>query len=545
MSVFGSYWRLLRGNPALARLLAGEFISGIGDWLYMVAILVVVYADSQSAVLLGVVGAARVLPFLLLSVPAGIIVDRYDRRLVLLVTDVARGLLMVLLAVLVTLDAPVLAVVAASIVAASFAVFFGPAISAYLPTLVDEDELGPANSAWATLDSIAFIIGPAVAGILIAVGGLSLAFLLNAVSFGVVAAVLWRLPPARPAAQAAPSASDAGLSGATEGSWGKVGRRLAGPFLLDSATSLVGGGLGVLTVVIAIDVIGAGEEGTGFLNAATGVGGVIAGLAAGALLARSLGLPLLLGGGVSALGLVGLAVSPQLLPAMVAIGVAVGGLLLLDVVTTTLVQRAVPDALRGRVMGTLQTSSALFMAGGSLGLPVLAGVIGVGPVLIGSGVIVAVVCVAALALAGREAEAEPIDPERASVLELPIFAGLPVPRLEAAARAMARVEVAAGDVVVRQGDPADRFYVIRDGAFAVTQSGARGRRPRRLRILEAGDVFGEIGLLRSSPRTATVTARTEGVLLALDGEQFLELVGSGPGLSTRLLDLYRGALVRR
>lgn len=545
MSAFGPYWRLLRGNPALGRLLVGEFISGIGDWLYMVAILVVVYAESQSAVLLGVVGAARVLPFLLLSVPAGIIVDRYDRRLVLLVTDVARGLLMVLLGVLVTIDAPVLAVVAASIAAASFAVFFGPAISAYLPTLVDEDELGPANSAWATLDSIAFIIGPAVAGVLIAVGGLGLAFLLNAVSFGVVAAVLWRLPPARPAAQAAPSASDAGSSGATEGRRRKVGRRLAGPFLLDSATSLVGGGLGVLTVVIAIDVIGAGEEGTGFLNAATGVGGVIAGLAAGALLARSLGLPLLLGGGVSALGLVGLALSPQLLPAMVAIGVAVGGLLLLDVVTTTLVQRAVPDALRGRVMGTLQTSSALFMAGGSLGLPVLAGVIGVGPVLVGSGVIVAVVCVAALALAGREADAEPIDPERASVLELPIFAGLPVPRLEAAARAMARVEVAAGDVVVRQGDPADRFYVIGDGTFAVTQSGPRGGRPRRLRILEAGDVFGEIGLLRSSPRTATVTARTRGVLLALDGEQFLELVGSGPGLSTRLLDLYRGALVRR
>jgi len=544
VSAFGSYCRLLRGNPALGRLLAGEFISGIGDWLYMVAILVVIYAESQSAVLLGVVGAARVLPYIVLSVPAGIIVDRYDRRLVLLVTDVARGFLMVLLAVLVTIDAPVLAVVGASIVAASFSVFFGPAITAYLPTLVDEDELGPANSAWATLDSIAFIIGPAVAGVLIAVGGLGLAFLLNAASFAVVAVVLWRLPPARPVAERASDVADGASADTAGGRVRHVGRRLAGPFLLDSATSLVGGGLGVLTVVIAIDVIGAGEEGTGFLNAATGAGGVMAGLAAGALLARSLGVPLLLGGGISALGLVGLAVSPQLLPAMVAIGVAVGGLLLLDVVTTTLVQRAIPDALRGRVMGALQTSSALFMAGGSLGLPILAEVVGVGPVLIGSGGVVALVCVCALALAGREAEAEPIDAERTAVLQLPIFAGLPAPRLEAAARAMQRVAVASGDVVVREGDRADRFYVIREGAFAVTQSGARGGTANRLRTLAQGDVFGEIGLLRGSPRTATVTARGEGVLLALDGERFLELVTAGPGLSTRLLDLYRGALVR-
>ena len=84
----------------------GEFISGIGDWLYLVAILVVVYAESNSPVLLGIVGAARILPYVLLSVPAGIVADRFDRRMVLLVTDVARGLLMLVLAAAVMLDAP-------------------------------------------------------------------------------------------------------------------------------------------------------------------------------------------------------------------------------------------------------------------------------------------------------------------------------------------------------------------------------------------------------------------------------------------------------
>jgi len=99
VNLLGIYVELFRRNRALARLLAGEFISGIGDWLYLVAILVVVYAESRSPVLLGIVGAARILPYVILSIPAGIVADRFDRRMVLLVTDVARGILMLLLVV--------------------------------------------------------------------------------------------------------------------------------------------------------------------------------------------------------------------------------------------------------------------------------------------------------------------------------------------------------------------------------------------------------------------------------------------------------------
>lgn len=545
MILLRTYLNLFRRNRALARLLAGEFVSGIGDWLYLVAILVVVYAASESAVLLGVVGAARILPYIVLSVPAGMVVDRFDRRMVLLVTDVARGLLMLVLAALALADASVILIVAVSILAACFSTFFGPAISALLPTLVDESDLGPANSAWATLDNVAFIVGPALAGALIAAGGLSAAFLLNALSFAFVAVILWRLP-----STAAPAQGEADVASpqiertkAPRTSWGQLWRPLAGPFVLDSVTSFVGGGLGVLTVIIAIDVLGAGEAGTGYLNAATGVGGVVAGIGAGALLARQLRVPLLLGGAVAAAGLVFLALAGDLLFAMLAIGVAVAGALLLDVVNATLIQRIVPDELRGRAMGLLQMSTAIFYAAGSLSLPILADTLGIATVLVGSGVVIASGVVAALVLADRATAAAPLDPERARVLELPVFAGLPTPRLEAAARAMEPVEVAAGEVVMRQGEAADRFCVVVSGGFAVSRA-AGGDPSVHLRNLGPDDVFGEIGLLRRSPRTATVTATGHGRLLALDGERFLELVTAGPGLSTRLLDLYRGALSR-
>jgi MFS family permease len=288
VSLLRTYLDLFRRNGALSRLLAGEFVSGIGDWLYLVAVLVVVYADSNSPVLLGIVGAARILPYVLLSVPAGIVADRFDRRMVLLVTDVARGVLMLVLVGAVMVDAPTLVIVAVSILAACFSTFFGPAIAALVPTIVDERDLGIANSAWATLDNVAFIVGPALAGILLASGGLEIAFLLNAVSFAVVAVVLWQLPIPRTADVVASSEDEQPASA----SWRDLVRPLAGPFILDSTTSIVGGGLGVLTVVIAIDVLGAGDAGTGYLNAAIGVGGVVAGIAGGALLARRLSVPL-------------------------------------------------------------------------------------------------------------------------------------------------------------------------------------------------------------------------------------------------------------
>jgi CRP-like cAMP-binding protein len=107
-------------------------------------------------------------------------------------------------------------------------------------------------------------------------------------------------------------------------------------------------------------------------------------------------------------------------------------------------------------------------------------------------------------------------------------------------RRVVEVPVTAGEPVVRQGDPADRFYIIESGAFTVTQAGPSGE-PVVLRQLGPDAVFGELGLLNQTPRTATVTASTDGLLLALDRDDFLALVGAGGPLRGRLLGLYSGA----
>ncbi|MBF6606675.1 MAG: MFS transporter [Chloroflexi bacterium] len=560
MTVLRAY-RSLWVDRALMRLLAGEFISSIGDWLYLVALLVVVYERSADPVLLGIVGAARVLPYVVLSVPAGIAADRYDRRLVLLATDVARGAIMLALAALVALDGPLWAIVALAVLATCFSSFFGPTIGAFLPTLVgDESRLGPANSAWASLDKLAFVIGPAIGGLIIASSGLALAFLLNAVSFAVVAAVLWRLPRRSGAdpvsAPAAPSASSAAGSGAAgSGAAGsptgetapRIGgavalRPIVGLALLDVAGSFAFGGLSVLTVVLAGSAFGTSEAATGYLNAAIGVGGVIGALIAGSLVLRPRLAPLLVGGAVTlGAGLAALGATDALLPALIAMTIASAGSLLVEVVDATIFQRVVPDELRGRALGAVATVATLAYAGGSFAVPVLASAIGTAPVLASCGAAVVVASILAAVMVGSAGTraASPGDILLRHVAGLPIFAGVAPATLEAILARCRRREIAAGTVVMRQGDPADRLAIVVSGSFEVTQRKA-DLTVARLRSMGPDEVFGEIGLLTGVPRTATVTATTPATMLELDGPDFLELVAAGPGLSSRFLDLHRG-----
>ena len=400
MSVLRAYRGLFSNRP-LVRLLGGEFVSSIGDWLYLVALLIVVYQVSQDPLILGIVGAARILPYVLLSIPAGIVADRYDRRLVLLVTDLARGSIMLAMAWLVNTDGPLLAIVGLAILATCFSCFFGPTIGAYLPDLVrDENELGPANSAWSTLDNLAFVIGPAVAALLIGLSGLTLAFLLNAVSFAVIAVVLWRLPSVRGdrggAASAAPAEDiQSPTAGTARPAATPIDRRmlvpLAGLGLIDTVAGFVFGGLGVLTVIIAVDQLGLDDAATGLLNAAVGVGGIVGAVGSSAFVVRpALRLPLVIGGFGLAIGVAALGFSASLGPALVAMALASAGSLLTEVVSTTIFQRTVPNVIRGRALGVIATISTLAYAAGSLVLPVASGVVGIDRVLLASAVLVAV-----------------------------------------------------------------------------------------------------------------------------------------------------------
>jgi MFS family permease len=564
-------YRQLLANRPLTKLFIGEFVSGIGDWLYIVAIFVVIYRETHDAAAVGLFGAVRMVPYVLLSIPAGLAADRFDRRLVLLVSDLVRGSVMVVLFWLIQAHGPVWLIVAFAMVAAGGSTFFYPAVGAYIPSLAaDERQLGPANSAWASLGNVSFIIGPAIGGLLIAAGGLEVAFLLNAVSFLVIAAVLWTLPPSiakregqRPVDREQPEVARAGnADGTSEASQAgeatdatdaspapRKGRAdldlrpLSGLALIQIIVGFLDGGIQALTIILAVTVLGAGEEANGFLNAAIGVGGLAGAIASGVLvLRRRLGGPLVVGAALTGGAVAILGGVPTLAVALVAIGVCAAGSIILDVILTTIFQRLVPDELRGRALGLLMTMNTLSGAAGALALPIIVVTFGAAAGLGGAGAATVAVSLVGLVLLNG-ATSRPASPYESTLLrvaKLPLFAGVRGSRLEAALGHVTPMDVEPGQVIVREGEPADRFYIIVDGAFTVSHRTADGTETV-LRTLGPDQVFGELGLLYRTSRTATVSADGPGRLLAMEADDFLELVGAGGDLRGRLLGLYAGA----
>jgi MFS family permease len=316
---------------------------------------------------------------------------------------------------------------------------------------------------------------------------------------------------------------------------------VAGVILMDTATWFTFGGIGILIVVIAVDVFHGGDAATGYLNAALGVGGTIGALLSGALVLRpKLGPVLIAGGFVLGIATIALGLSNVIGVAFVAIAVASAGNLILDVSRTTILQRAVPDAFRGRVNGLLYTTQSVSESSGTLIIPILVTVFGFGIVMGVAGVAVIVATVGAVLLIAGAADVAPgpYDAELRRIARLPLFGGLSPARVEGALLGLTARTVAAGEVVIRQGEPADRFFIIESGAFEVTQTAESDGGIRRLRTLGPDEVFGERGILAKTPRSATVTATTDGLVFAMDGDAFLRLVGARGAVADRMLALY-------
>ena len=183
----------LFGNRGLLAIVLAGGLSSVGDWLYMTALPVLLFLRSGDLGLLGLVAAIRLVPFLLLSMPAGALADRVPPARVLVVSESVRGLAMATAAIVVVLDAPLAWLVAMAAISSIAGTVSMPAQGTLLPELArDDEELALANSADATIEGIASIAGPAVAGVLLVVGGVALAFALNAATFAVVVFAVFR-----------------------------------------------------------------------------------------------------------------------------------------------------------------------------------------------------------------------------------------------------------------------------------------------------------------------------------------------------------------
>ena len=515
-------------NPALRRVELAWAASIFGTWAYGIA--VVVYAFEQGgATAVGVVGLARWLSAAAVSPFAALLGDRYDKRLVMVSSDLARVLLIGAAAAAVYTDSPPVVVYILAALVGVAATAFRPAEAALVPTLAGTpEELTAANVTASTIESIGMFGGPAIGGLLLAATGPATVFAVTAGLLLVSAALLVGIHPVAEPAEAErheESIREELLAGFRAIVGERRLRLLVGLF---SAQTFVDGMLSVLIVVIALDLLDTGRAGVGFLNSAVGIGGLLGALAAAALvgrrrLAADFGLGIFIWGVPISL----LAVWPNQLFALVLLGIVGVGNTLVDVSGMTMMQRAAPDEVLARVFGVLESLLLLTVALGSLVAPLLVDWLGDRGALVVAGALLPVLVVPAWPRLTAIDRAARVPEEQLELLRAnAIFAPLPASTLEQLADRMTEVRAQAGEQIVRQGEPGDLFYVIEEGTVEVAVDGQPAHE------LGRGESFGEIALLRNVPRTATVTARTDVLLYALDRSTFIPAVtGSGPSLS--------------
>lgn len=185
--------RSLRHTP-FALLLTGQTLSRIGDHLYQIVLAWWVLEATGSAVVMSGVLILSVAPLVVFGLLGGVAVDRYPRVQVMVISDVLRGVLVVIVAVMAfngTLQ--VWHVYVISLLFGIVDSFFQPAFTALVPELVPANDLPSANSLSSMSNQFGRIVGPALAGAIIALGGTSLGFALNAVSFFISTVCLFPL----------------------------------------------------------------------------------------------------------------------------------------------------------------------------------------------------------------------------------------------------------------------------------------------------------------------------------------------------------------
>lgn len=549
IAAFRSVWRHRRW-----RWLAGStVVSLFGDTMYVVAITVVLLEGDNGAAWLSAGLLARLLPYVILGPIGGVVADRFDRRLVMVVLSAGRMVLFVALAVLVATDGPTWTLIVLLAISAAAGAFFFPARGAAIPQLVPENDLAAANAAENGLSQLSWFFGPALGALLLAVVSPAFVLAIEAVTFAVEAAMLWQigaLPVPKGAAD-----EDAPGGSLFAQTWEDIregagvvftDRGLRALTLLNGAACIAFGAEQVLYVLVADQKLGLGPEGFGYILTAMGVGGMIA----APLSARAGSSPhaarWLLGSGVL-LGVPMIVVALMPVPAVV-FGISVvegAAAVVFDVVALTLLQRGTPEAAMGRVFSLSDAVSTLGQTIGSVGAPALVAVVGLGLSLQLSGalmlVFVAALTPALLYLVARtDAERRRVQTLAAELGRVPALASFEPVDLERLARATALREVPAGIPVIVAGAEPDDLYVVRSGALEVVPADAVAGAERPPELV-AGDLFGEIGLLRGVNRTATVTALRGTELLAIQGSTFQAVAVPGPsaelvlgGMRTRL-----------
>jgi MFS family permease len=387
--------RSLPGGRPFHLLLVSLAVSSCGDWLYNVALLAFVYERTRSGTWVALTTAARVAPIVLLGPLGGVAADRYDRRALLILSDVIRFGLMLALAAVAVASLPIVLAPLLAAMATAAAAVQPTCVAACTPRLVDDSDLQRANALRAAIGQAAVVVGPALGAIVLVASSPSVAILLNALTF-VASAVAVAAIPAGPVFAPAKATADRPAGAIADIAAGARALRAAPSAVrLVAADVLCSSVYGILTVTLVLlsRRLGAGDSGYGLLLAAYGIGGVTGASLTGRLTnpahwRTTLTVALVL----VAATLVALGSAPTLTPALVAALFGGAGMVVGEVLSETALPRMLGDEILGRAYGLVVPTSLGGIVVGSLLAGPLVSAVGLEGAFIATGTIVLVTC---------------------------------------------------------------------------------------------------------------------------------------------------------
>ncbi len=392
-------------NRAMRKIFMAFGGSLIGDGVFALSAIVFAYRHGGPAAV-GALAVARYVAIATTATFTSTLADRYDRRFVMVGSDIVRLVLVTTAAVLAGLHASKWYVFALVVLVGIAGTAFRPAQASILPLLAREpDEIAGANVVSSTIESVGFFAGPALAGFLLAFANVPIAFGFDALTFvwSALFVVSVRYPtPEEKSADLTPKAVAAAEAASTESFMSRAAqgfRVILGNHdvrtlvILYILQCVVAGASAVFTVAIALHLLHIGSSGLGLMESTIGIGGLVGGFIALMLMERArLATNFALGVMVWAAPLILIAALPNLGSALIAmclIGIANS---VVDVNAITVLQHVVPNEKLGRVLGALEAGEVAGMALGSLAMTILIDVTGLrdGLALIGGIVTLAV-----------------------------------------------------------------------------------------------------------------------------------------------------------
>ena len=506
----------------LRLLMAALLVDQIGNWSCFVVISVYVFDRTRSTQWLAVLGICRFGPGLLLASYGGVLADRYQRVTVLITSALANAVLTTGIAVAVAAGGSIAPILVLTVLSSVATVPYRPAAGALTPDVVGERDLAAANSIFATLENLMVVVGPAIGGLLLLTGRPVIGVAVNATSFAVAAAIIARLRVrSRGGASAGESAARQWLAGVKA----LAARPVAVAVMLFCALdSAVYGAATVLYIPLSVR-LGTGPNGYSYLLAGAALGAVLGAGLANRLSGASRLAPVIMGS-LCLQALPYLATVPVHWPALAAIlQVASGvGMVIVDVLAITSLQRDLPGEVLSRVLGILDTLilGGILLASLATGVLLAHADVNVALIAVGVGIpAIGLIGLPTLLRADRTsaAEAERLRPRVELLSELDLLVGADRHTLERLAAAAQEVEMPAGTVIIREGDAADALWILARGELSV-QAGGDGPESRNLPPVTAPGYVGELGLLHGIPRTATVRTVQQSTLLRIDGQDF-------------------------